>query len=284
MLSRMDSSKRAPDDESRENALLTRSQREYLKGPPATNKNTDRKQRQRIRNRVRNGLKDFTLLAHGLEKRDRRQLFSKEQLKAIHAFKPDRVFRSDELAGLIHTFAFLYAILLELNGDPEEYLEVAIGIANRDILDNAWGLEKIKVEIKDEPIVDIDEAFEKLDKDIELTEPEYYTLLHFIGKDPELFIEKTSIVDLQIQEAVRDERQLSRGQSLVAYARGFVDSDWTDSSDLQVVIHPQVLRSFGVITRMDSNRPPDDGQSDGGMEDQEEPGGVPSPEDVAEDL
>lgn len=232
--------------ESRQNALLTNSFRDFLRGLNQFEKAERRTYRNRIRDRVRNGLQDFVILANHMEARDRHQLFVKDQMKNLHAVEPERAFRTDELNGAVHALAFIYASFLEMNADFEEYLTDAIAIAHHNVLDTLWVDRDIEVSIKDESGLEAGDAFEKLENNDELTEFEYYSLFRVSYTDTRRFIEETESIELPLEEAISEERRLSRGHSLVAFTRGVTDFDWLDTETLCRILDEKVLRDFGL--------------------------------------
>lgn len=274
-----------PDDlpSDREHSLLTQSQREYLLGDQSSSTSADRKKRQQIRDRIRSGLLDFAILTNNMDARDRRQLFAREQLKGLQTLQPERAFRTDEVRGAIHTLAFLYATLIEMNADFEEYLTEAIAIAHKQILDSPWDVRDIDVRILDEPDWDLERLCEILEKDEELTDREYSLLLRLSNVDTGQFLEATSDVKIDIENALTEEEPLSRGRSLIAFARGLSQADWLNADEQVKIFDEQVLRNFGISAYWISERVK--GEATEGDEMSSEDSDVtPTPKDVADEL
>lgn len=104
----------------RKRGMITPKDREFVCQPPDaedTNRQLLRDRRYRIRERIKNGLKDFELFAKFLPDCDRTQIFKSLQNKDTNFLKEVAI--------------FLYLGFLDVNEDKKEFLEDVIEEAER---------------------------------------------------------------------------------------------------------------------------------------------------------
>lgn len=231
-----------PFDDLGVSGLLTRSDREFLIGEKTYDDPVDeRKARQRLRTRIRNGLLDFVLLAHHLEPRDRTQL-----LGDVTAQLPDEVYRDDEVEGMIYAIAFLYATAHDAGLPFDRVVEQGIDEAREKILTNPFAFRNVKVEIDETPTTNLDRIVEKIEADDELTGLEIRSVKSWLFSDLDRFLEATEHIEIPRQEYYEAGETLSIGKSLVRFGRGLENARIMDREVDGEVLHEHVRKAFGL--------------------------------------
>lgn len=218
--------------------LLTRTDRQYLLGQHEPTR--ERKVRNRLRKRIRTGLKDFALLAHELPAQDRQQIFADFTAQIPEA---SRVYREEELDELCSTLAFLYSAAYDVGLPFDGVLERAIHESHQYALNDPFRPQNVAVDINENSGVDIDEIREKLSSQTSLTEDEYLSLKRLLFRDTEFLCEQLEGVTLHRQQSC-EHRQWTRGESIVAIAR-WISADIRTSKTDAELIHPEVLCELG---------------------------------------
>lgn len=264
------------------NGLLSTADREYLRGEKSyDNPDSERRRRHLLRERLRLSFRtDFSLVASELNAKDRRLIFVNENRDSFQGYAPEETFRTNELGGAINALAFTYAALLECNADFEEYLAEAISLAHHRVLDSPWRFRDVEVDIDDKPQVEAEAAYGKLRSNETLTSLEYYSLIKHLHLETEEFLSQTEAVDLPIERTLENNETLSRGHSLIAYARGIRDPEWLETDIEREIIDDEVLTDLG-IPRVFPREVSNPGEQDDEPSERSE---EPTPEEVAEDL
>ena len=233
----------------RENALLTRGQREYLRGEKEfENEQSERDIRYEIRERIKNGLLDFELLADELEPRDRKQIFKDVRPAALRGdehVNVDEMPQMDEMEGLVHTVAFLYLAARDADLPFEKVIELGISEAN---FERPFVPSDVEVRIDERVEFDYDEIFGKIERGRRLGEIEYSAVKSLLLKDLERYVELCEEIDVDVSDKLDAGEELTREESLVVV--GLVNSGNLDSSssdyDLERLLDDEVVRDFGL--------------------------------------
>jgi len=184
------------DEPDRDSALLTTTQRDYLRGNYDGKQNSKDKLRGRMRDRIRHSIHDFTLLDTALTEADRTALF--ETIAGndggggyIHpesGVETDTVDNLDLIDGLHHALGFIYTATQDAGIEFDSFLETAI----RQSLD----MDPTRYEVRAETAVkrlppepDVDTAMERMQNDLPLTDAEFRVLITEGPFDPGRVIE-----------------------------------------------------------------------------------------------
>jgi hypothetical protein len=112
----------------RDPGILTYDDRKYLFGEKKASEGTEAQLRQRLRDRIRNGLLDFEILLYCLDDRDVQTIFSEISGPTQMVDSPAREVRD----GVLSTLAFIYFGVTEFSHDQfDELLEDAIETSSR---------------------------------------------------------------------------------------------------------------------------------------------------------
>lgn len=176
-------------DLSRERGILTKSDREFLTGDSdiEPESHSERKSRERIRNRTKNALLDMWLLFEELEQRDLEQIFM-----------PENDARSDSLAATSRALAFIFDGVgahrlmqpSKPHKDPsEESLRRALELVGRK---HEYFVQEVELEIEADRIP-VKRLFRDLEEENELP-PE---ALRFL-------LELDEVDTSEVQDSIRD--------------------------------------------------------------------------------
>ncbi len=162
----------------RERGILSKTDREYLVGESDIDrKDSERAVRRRIRERVKNALRDFDLLNQHLESRDREQIFSTDNRDSADERTP-RGYTRDAIEFLFLGLTDNSPIEKEGNGhhSPAFELELELGLRNayrkRD-----YALHECQLQIESESAPGLEIVNMKLENDIQLRPDEIMLLL-----------------------------------------------------------------------------------------------------------
>lgn len=233
----------------RETALLTPAQREYLRGKKEfENDQSERDMRYKIRERVKNGLLDFELLADELEPRDRKQIFKDVRPAALRGdehINVEEMPQIDELEGLVHTIAFLYLAARDADLPFEKAVELGITEAN---FERPFVPSEVEVSIDERVEFDYDEIFDKIERGERLDEIEYSAVKSLLLQDLERYVELCEGIDAGVEDKLDAEQEFTREGSLVVVGLvngGHLRSDNSDY-DFERLLDDEVIRDFGL--------------------------------------
>lgn len=158
-------------------AILTTTQREYLEGEnPVDRPSHERELRTRLRNRVRNGVADFSILLECLPAKDRELIFrgqrgpskgddfnqqfsgEREILDGeVEPGVPHRFFSPDEdilkrtnselEQGMIDAIAFFYTAAQDAGVNPQSLIESGVERAEERMNDDRWIINDVSLEV-----------------------------------------------------------------------------------------------------------------------------------------
>jgi hypothetical protein len=173
----------------RDPALLTYAMREYLLGEKEVSDALESQTRQRIRDRIRNGLLDFELLLCTLDDQDVQTIFS--SITDDYRAMGNR--EREVYDGTKHTLAFLYFALSEFSqSDFEDIVENAIRSSSQRSSERRRGPHQWRAEANVDINVDWeirawrnDKLMEKLHSDEFLNERELGMVVRFGDLDEE---------------------------------------------------------------------------------------------------
>jgi hypothetical protein len=233
----------------RKTALLTRRQREYLRSEKEFESGqSERDMRYKIRERIKNGLLDFELLADELEPRDRKQIFKDVRTAALRGdehVNVDEMPQRDEVEGLVHTVAFLYLAARDADLPFEKVIELGISEAN---FERPFVPSDVEVRIDERVEFDYDEIFGKIERGERISEIEYSAVKSLLLKDLERYVELCEWIDLNVSDKFDAGEELTREESLVVVGLvngGDLDSD-ASNYDFETLLDDEVMRDFGL--------------------------------------
>jgi len=233
----------------RKNALLTQGQREYLRGEKEfKNEQSERDIRYEIRERIKDGLLDFELLADELEPRDRKQIFKDVRPAALRGdehVNVDEMPQRDEMEGLVHTVAFLYLAARDADLPFEKVVELGISEAN---FERPFVPSDVEVRIDERVEFDYEEIFDKVERGERLSEIEYSAVKSLLLKDLERYVELCGGTDVDLRGKLDAGEELTREESLVAVGLvngGNLESDASDYN-FENPLDEEVVRDFGL--------------------------------------
>lgn len=197
----------------RQDSILTDSQREYLLGERDYKPSSERKKRHRIRERVRSGIADLSLLAMTLPRTEdfdsvfkdfrewnefQQQLGERAANEGdIHgAVPPDGADEGISMTRHIHgAVGFLYIIVREFGGGVEAFEDVlATAISEIETTEERRGEANVEISIESKPRPTA--VIEKFESGEQLTQEEFETLVNAGELDPiELLQREGLIVD-----------------------------------------------------------------------------------------
>jgi len=236
-----------PFDDLGVSGLLTRSDREWLLGEKTYEDGDDaRRARLRMRERIRNGLRDFILLVHHLDERDRAQLLRDITTQIPD---PDEELRHDELGGLCHAIGFLYTISAEANLPFDELIEVGAYIAVGAGFDDPFAINRVDVTIEDHLSEPVEVALETLREGESLTFIEYNQLLKLLTTDQERLRADTDAVDIDTS-ALKTDGHYTIEESLILAARTMGTGRFHTLLN-QRRLHPQLIEDLPLTPTPD---------------------------------
>lgn len=241
-----------PFDDLGVSGLLTRSDREWLLGEKTyEDADDERRARLRMRERIRNGLRDFILLVHHLDERDRAQLLRDVTTQIPD---PDEELRHDELGGLCHAIGFLYTIAAEGNLPFDELIELGAHIAIGAGFDDQFAVNRVDVTIEDHLSEPVEVALEKLQDGESITFIEYTQLLRLLAADQDRLRAETESVDVDTTARTSDGHYPIE-ESLILAARTMGTGRFHTLLN-QRHLHPQLIEDLPMGPN------PDEGASD----------------------
>lgn len=234
--------RRSPFDDLSESGLLTRSDRELLFGDkeyddPAQ----ERKARQRMRNRIRNGLLDFVILAKYLDERDRVQIFGD-----VTAQLPEDVYNDDTIEAVVHAIGFLYAGARDAGVPFEDVVEQGVMKGSMDTIREPYVLHDVEVTIDERADVDLDGTFEKIAAGEEVTDRELMDLERLVFRNLDRFLAAAEDVEIDRRATYEADETLSRGESVVLVARGLENPDRLQAEIDREILDDEVMDRFGL--------------------------------------
>lgn len=232
-------------DTDRGAGVLTRKQREYLLGrKDFENSQSERDMRYKIRERIKNGLLDFKILARELEERDREQIF-KDVRSAVQRgdtqFTEDEILRENELSGMVHAVAFLYLA----TGDIDVPLERVVELGVRETKTGGlFAPSDVEVTIDEKIETDHQRLFEKIEEDEPLTQIESMELASLAAEDFDRYVSFCKDTDLDLKEKLEEGKRLSVGESYVLFGLLSQNRKYREY-DLKELVHSEVVSRLG---------------------------------------
>lgn len=227
----------SPDDEV---GLFNNRQRRYLLGESdiEPKSNTERMMRGRIRDRVRQAVRDFTILDKNLERRDWEQIFDLGDRE--HSTPSDVASGDVDLAdhevrvGLVRIIAWVYRVSKYCPSVPpfEDLVKsgVAFGESPPHVRAPTQRAE-VTVEVESGEPIKLGEALEKLDASgpAALDEDELRAFTHFANRHPDVPLEDyQDLYEQEFEEAVEKKRIEEAGEDF-GYVGHLVDPEGEDT-------------------------------------------------------
>jgi hypothetical protein len=231
---------------SREPALLTPAQREYLRGETEYEvEQSETNTRYRMRKRIRNSLKDLELLSKELDPEDRKQVFA--DLHPLTDDESDELpLREDEMSGVIGAIAFLYAGSRDIGIPFEQVVEYGLLRAIDQELEGPFTSGTATVTIETQSQVDPDAVAEKIAADRALSAVEYEAVKRLLVNDLDRMLRAFDDIDLPLASESGDSDSLSLGRSLVLVARLLDDPTYLGPEKARTLLAPRVEREFNL--------------------------------------
>lgn len=229
---------------SRDPALLTPAQREYLRGEAEYEREqSETNTRYRMRKRIRNSLKDLELLSKELDPEDRKQVFAD-----LHPLTDDESddlpLREDEMSGVIGAIAFLYAGSRDIGIPFEQIVEYGLLRALDQELEGPFTSGTATVTIETQSQVDPDAVAEKIAAGQSLSAVEYEVVKRLLVSDLDRMLTALEDIDLPVESEKEQPDTLSLGRSLVLMARLLDDPTYLGPETAQQNLAPRVRREF----------------------------------------
>lgn len=232
-------------DTERGAGILTEGQREYLRGNKEfEHAQSERDVRYKIRERLKNALIDFEILAKNLEPRDREQLFKDMRpvgLRGDRRIDEEEIPREDELAGLVHAVAFLYKASKDADVPFERMVELGVREAKKG---GRFSPRKVNVTIEEETELDYESIFDKIEKDEPLTEFESIAVSALVADDFETYVDLCRNADVDVKEKLESGNPLSVAESYVLIGL-LSEEDEYRKYDLNELVHEDVRSALG---------------------------------------
>jgi len=230
----------------RDPALLTPAQREYLRGETEYEvEQSETNTRYRMRKRIRNSLKDLELLSKELDPEDRKQVFAD-----LHPLTDDESddlpLREDEMSGVIGAIAFLYAGSRDIGIPFEQIVEYGLLRALDQELEGPFTSGTATVTIETQSQVDPDAVADKIAAGRSLSAVEYEAVKRLLVSDLGGMLTAFEDIDLPVESEEEQSDTLSLGRSLVLMARLLDDSTYLDPRTAQALLAPRVEREFNL--------------------------------------
>jgi hypothetical protein len=240
-----------PQDRSQETdtergaGLLTEKQRRYLRGEKEyDNAQSERDMRYKIRERIKNGLLDFCILAKRLQPRDRKQIFKDVRSPVERGdteFTEDEILREDELSGIVHAMEFLYLAA----EDAEIPFERAVELGVRETKAGGFFTPgNIKVTVDEKVETDHERIFEKIENEEPLMEFESMALASLAAEDLDRYVLLCKDMDVDVKEKLETDEPLSVGESYVLFGLLSDDGRYGDY-DVDELVHDEVRSRLG---------------------------------------
>jgi hypothetical protein len=234
-------------DTERGAGLLTEKQRRYLRGEKEyDNAQSERDMRYKIRERVKNGLLDFKILAKELEPRDRKQIF-KDVRSAVErgdtGFTEEEILREDELSGIVHAMEFLYLAADDAEIPFERTVELGVRETKTGGL---FAPSNVEVTVDENIETDHESVFEKIEGGEPLTEIEGIVLASLAAEDFERYVSLCEDVDVDVREKLEAGEPLSVGESYVLFGLLSKNRDYR-GYDLDELVHDEVRSRLGPL-------------------------------------
>jgi len=231
---------------SRDPALLTPAQREYLRGEAEYEREqSETNTRYRMRKRIRNSLKDLELLSKELDPEDRKQVFAD-----LHPLTDDESddlpLREDEMSGVIGAIAFLYAGSRDIGIPFEQIVEYGLLRALDQELEGPFTSGTATVTIETQSQVDPDAVAEKIAAERSLSAVEYEAIKRLLVSDLDRLLEVFEDINLPVVNEEEQSDTLSLGRSLVLMARLLDDPTYLEPQEVQQLLAPRVGREFNL--------------------------------------
>jgi hypothetical protein len=231
---------------SRDPALLTPAQREYLRGEAEYEREqSETNTRYRMRKRIRNSLKDLELLSKELDPEDRKQVFAD-----LHPLTDDESddlpLREDEMSGVIGAIAFLYAGSRDIGIPFEQIVEYGLLRALDQELEGPFTSGTATVTIETQSQVAPDAVAEKIAAERSLSAVEYEAVKRLLVSDLDRMLGAFENIDLPIESVEEQSDTLSIGRSLVLMARLLDDPTYLEPQEVQQLLAPRVGREFNL--------------------------------------
>jgi len=228
-----------PFDDLSASGLLTESDREFLLGKKSyADPQARRKKRQRLRQRVRNGLLDFVLLSQHLDRRDRIQILADLTAQVP---RTEDVYREGQINGMLHAILFLYAASHDVGLPFDDVVETGVVEADQTILPDPYAIQNWEITIESEHELDIESGIEKLRNDESITDEEYYHLKRLLFVDREYLLNETESVKIAVEDRSDNGETLSRGESLIVVGRMWEAQLQFDWEIVREVLHHEVV-------------------------------------------
>jgi hypothetical protein len=233
---------------SRDPALLTPAQREYLRGEAEYEvEQSETNTRYRMRKRIRNSLKDLELLSKELDPEDRKQVFAElHPLTDDDTESDDLPLREDEMSGVIGAIAFLYAGSQDIGIPFEQIVEYGLLRALDQELEGPFTSGTATVTIETQSQVDPDAVAEKIASDRPLSAVEYEAIKRLLVSDLDRMLGVFEDIDLPIESVEEQSDTLSLGPSLVLMARLLDDPTYFEPEVVQQILAPRIGREFNL--------------------------------------
>ncbi|RCU48105.1 hypothetical protein DU504_12820 [Haloplanus salinus] len=233
---------------SRDPALLTPAQREYLRGEAEYEREqSETNTRYRMRKRIRNSLKDLELLSKELDPEDRKQVFADlHPLTDDDAESDDLPLREDEMSGVIGAITFLYAGSRDIGIPFEQLVEYGLLRALDQELEGPFTSGTATVTIETQSQVDPDAVVEKIAAERSLSAVEYEAIKRLLGSDLDRLLEAFEDINLPVVDEEEQSDTLSLGRSLVLMARLLDDPTYLDPEMARQLLAPRIGREFSL--------------------------------------
>lgn len=174
--------------------ILTKKDREYLRGQVDLNPEQERNRRKYIRDRVRNAITDFHLIFQALSPKDRKLIFRDATADSTYESDWTNVVSGSGTEGEAVIHGMWQAIAFFYTGANES------GIPFEPLLENAvragedrgpFGVKNVyfNVEYTSVEDIDIDGVLEKIAADEPLNSNEHRAILRLLLEDPDRFIQ-----------------------------------------------------------------------------------------------
>lgn len=162
------------DDDERQDAILTKAYRAYLRGEKDYTEKTEVNTRVRIRDRIKHALADFDLLVNNLTPNDRRLIFEADGNSTRREFLAEGVVAKDEDRGagmLEQVVIFVYMVCRDWGLDFEALVERAVRRAETSIWfdgqferrENVADVD-VSIELRRESDIDVEDAMERFEE------------------------------------------------------------------------------------------------------------------------
>lgn len=232
--------------------MLTENDRKLLLGEKSyENAQMERRAWNRMRDRIQGGLLDFWLLLHHLPPDQRRQLIMDPTGHLVGPTniyvddaEPADVYHQEELNSLVYLLGFAYALADDVNLSFDHLVKLGLIEAAQTLYPAPFGLVEYSVSIETQAGVDVDTVIESIEAGEPISRLEYLELCRLLMDDWDVFVEATADVDVPDIDDLESGEQLSRGESLVFYARSDSESGALQQAVAEDRLHPSVLKTF----------------------------------------